>query len=114
MNLLSMMHGMLQIARMRMSRVLNVQNFSTLLHVVDTTEKSVHVLERDVARLGHDEDNESSEEQVDAGEEVEGVEGRFGEEDGEELVEDEIGDVLPLRAHADGLGTDLRWMLVMR
>ena len=90
--------------------------------MVWSTKENVHLLQGDLPRFWNEEDDVDREEQIDPGEEEEGVtaglvsmtdmhsDGRgrdlqaaLGEESREELLEDDIGDVLRLRAHADGL-----------
>jgi len=95
------------IPNVSMVRVLNLHNLSTLLHVVDTTEQGVHFLESDFPCLGDEEDHEECKEDVYSSEEVECVEASRCEELREELVENKVGDVLPLRAHADCLSTNV-------
>lgn len=57
--------------------ILDAHDVATLLDVVDTTECCVHLFEHDALGLGDEEVDEGGEEDVDAGEHVEGVEAAF-------------------------------------
>lgn len=90
-----------------MVRILDSKQITTLLDVVISAEQSVDLLEHDLAGLRDAEVDEHSQQEVDAGEHVEGVEAALVQEGGEELLDDGVGDVLGLRGHADGLGADV-------
>lgn len=87
-----------------MVRVRDAEDLAALLDVVGAAEQDVDLLEADAPRLGHEEVDEDGEQDVGRHEEEEALEPLVVEEDGEELLEDGVADVLHLRAHADGLG----------
>lgn len=69
------------------------QDLATVLCMQGTTEEHVDLLEGHLLRLGDEEVNEGREEDVDRHEEVEALEAGRGEELGEELLEDGVGDL---------------------
>lgn len=79
------------------------KNLLTLGDVVGTAEQSVDLFKGDLLGLGNEEEDKDCQQEVDTGEEVEGVEAIVVEEDGEELLEDGVGDVLSLRSHTHSL-----------
>ena len=79
----------------------------TLVDVVGSTEDSIHLFEANLLGLWYEEPDESSEQNVDSCEHLEGVESFVLQEEREKLLHDAVYDVLALRAHADGLGADV-------
>lgn len=75
--------------------------------MIGSAKDDVHLLERDAHGLGDEEVHKDGEHDVDSHEEEETLEALLGEEGGEELLEDGVGDVLALRCHADGLGSNV-------
>ena len=68
----------------------------TLRDVVGAAEKSVNFLEGDFLSLRDEKPHEESKQEVDTREQIECVETVVVEEDGKELLEDSIGDILCL------------------
>ena len=89
------------------SRRVLVLNRRTLNNMVLTAKDGVHLLEANLLSLWDAEPNEDSKQHIDSGEHVEGVEALVLQEDGEELLDDGVDDVLALGAHANGLRTDV-------
>lgn len=87
--------------------LVDTQNLGTLLGVVGTSKDDVHLLEHDTLSLGDEEVDKDGEDDVDAHEEEEAGKADLGEEGREELLEDGVGDVLALRGHTDGLGSNV-------
>lgn len=83
------------------------KNLLALCDVVGTTEESINLLEGDLLSLRDEEEDKDRQQEVDTRKEVEGVEPIVVKEDGEELLEDGVGDVLGLRGHTDGLGANV-------
>lgn len=54
-------------------RILDTQQITTLLHMIGTAEFGVHLLEQDLLGLGHEEVDESSEQEINTSKEVESV-----------------------------------------
>ena len=80
---------------------------STTVNVVRSTKHSIHLLKTDLLSFRYKEPDEGSQQDVDTSKHIEGVESLVLEEEREELLDDRVGDVLGLRAHADGLGADV-------
>jgi hypothetical protein len=53
--------------------IFDLEKISSLLNMVGTTVESIHLLERDFLGLGNEKPDEDSEEEVNAGKEVEGI-----------------------------------------
>ncbi len=53
--------------------IIDLEDISTLLHVIGSAEENVHLFERDSSCLGNEEEYEGCEAEVDTGEEVECV-----------------------------------------
>ena len=53
--------------------VFDLEEVSSLLNMVGTTEESIHLLKREFLGLGNEKSDEDSEEEVNAGKEVEGI-----------------------------------------
>jgi hypothetical protein len=83
------------------------KNFLTLGDMVGTTKQSVNLLEGDLLGLGNEEEDKDCQQEVDTRKEVEGEEAIVVKEDGEELLEDGVGDILGLRSHTNGLGANV-------
>lgn len=82
-------------------------NSSALNDVVGATKDGIHLFEADLLGLRYEEPHEGSQEDVDTSEHVEDVKPTVLEEDGEELLDNGVDDILGLGAHADSLSTDV-------
>lgn len=87
--------------------VVDTHDLASLLDVVGAAKEHINLLQRNLLRLGDEEVHEHAQDHVHSHEEEEALEALVGEEGGEELLENGVGDVLHLRAHADGLGADV-------
>ena len=87
--------------------ILDTKQVTTLLDVVAATEQNINLFHGNLLGLGDEEPDKEGEQEVDAGEHVEGVEAAVLQEGGKELLEDGVGDVLGLRGHTDGLSADV-------
>ena len=76
----------------------------TTLDMVGAAKHGIHFLERNLLSLGDKEPDENRQSDVDTGEHVESIEPLVLQEEREKLLDDGVGHVLGLRAHADGLG----------
>jgi hypothetical protein len=90
-----------------MSHIPNLQYIAPLLHMITPPKQNINLLQTDLLRLGNKEINKTRQQEIDAREHVESVEAAVVEEDGEELLDDCVGDILRLGGHADGLGADV-------
>lgn len=88
-------------------RDIHSEHIPALGRVARAAKQNINLLERHLLRFGDEEVDVGPEDDVHAHEEEEALEARAGEELGEELLEDGVGDVLHLGAHADGLGADV-------
>jgi hypothetical protein len=61
------------LAKMRVTRIVDMEEITSLLDVVGTAEENVHLFERDSSGLRDKEEDEERETDVDASEEVEGI-----------------------------------------
>lgn len=82
----------------------HAQHLRALVDVVGTTKEHINLLKRDPLRLGYEPPHKGCEADVHRHEEEHALQALLLEEDGEELVEDGLGDVLRLRAHPHRLG----------
>ena len=87
--------------------LVSCQNLFTLGNVVGTTKQGIDLLQCNLLGLRNKEENEETQQEVDASKEIECVESIIVKEDGEELLENGVCDVLGLRCHSDGLGADI-------
>jgi len=53
--------------------IFDLEEISSLLNMVNTTEESIHLLERDFLGLRNEKPDKNGEEEVDASKEVEGI-----------------------------------------
>lgn len=53
--------------------IFDMKKISSLFNMIGTTEESIHLLESDFLGLGNEKPDEDSEEDVNAGKEVEGI-----------------------------------------
>lgn len=94
-------------ANVSVMRILDVKQVSTLLGVVGTTEKNINFLKSDGLGLRNEEPDKEQEEYIRCHKKEERFRSGIGVESWEELVEDTLSNVLHLRAHADGLGSNV-------
>ena len=80
------------------------QHLPTDHNMIIASKQPIHLLQHDQLGLREKQPHEQRQPEIDAREHVEGVEAAVLQEDGEELLADQVGDVLGLRGHADGLG----------
>lgn len=85
----------------------DAEHLGALIDVVRATEKDVDLLKWYLLRLRDEEVDENGEDEVDRHEEEQALEPGVGQEGGEELLEDSVGDILHLGAHSDGLSANV-------
>lgn len=79
----------------------------TMINMIRTSKKHINLLQWDILRLRYDEPHKHCQANIDTGKHVEGVESLLVKENGEELLTDDVGDILGLGSHADGLRADV-------
>lgn len=84
-----------------------VFNRCTLDNVIRSTKHGIHLLEGHLLCLRHEEPDKPRKQKVDPCKHVESVEAVVLEENGKELLDNRVDNILGLRAHADGLRADV-------